>query len=95
MTYNLWRTAKAGKFEPDTETAQAPSLRVLAAETPGPPYSRHHLSTAQPLTFTTLALLAATVGGVIEIGPLLLPKSYVPLYAFGRRALYAAGAGRT
>ena len=33
------------------------------------------------MTFVILVIVVAGVGGMIEIGPLLMPKSYVPMYA--------------
>jgi cytochrome c oxidase cbb3-type subunit I/II len=80
MIYNLMRTCRGVKDLSD-EKAQAPSMKTLKPETPGPRTLWHHLLTGQPLAFSILALMAVGVGGVIEIGPLLMPKSYVPLYA--------------
>ncbi|MBU0509119.1 cytochrome-c oxidase, cbb3-type subunit I [bacterium] len=80
MVYNLIKTC-AGAKVPADETAQAPSLAVLKPEAPEPRTRWHHLLTGQPLAFSILALMAVGVGGVVEIGPLLMPKSYVPIYA--------------
>ena len=80
MVYNVWRTA-AGAKNLEDETAQAPSLASLKPPTYGPKTAWHHLLEGQPLAFTLIAFGAATIGGVIEIGPLLMPKSYVPMYA--------------
>jgi len=76
MTYNLWRTAKAGKFEPDTE-AQAAALTKTAAEHDDHPY-KHRWLEAKPLTLTVLALVAVAIGGLIEIVPMFLIKNNVP-----------------
>jgi cytochrome c oxidase cbb3-type subunit I/II len=80
MTYNFVRTCSGAKNLED-ETAQAPSLESLKPAAYTPKTSWHHLLEGQPLAFALLALMAAGVGGVIEIAPLLMPKSYVPMYA--------------
>jgi cytochrome c oxidase cbb3-type subunit I/II len=76
MTYNLWRTAKAGKFEPDTE-AQAAALTKEASAHDDHPY-KHRWLEAKPVTFTVLSLVAVAIGGLIEIVPLFLIKNNVP-----------------
>jgi len=80
MIYNVVKTCAGARNLAD-ETAQAPSLRALEPPPAAPRTRWHHALTAQPLAFTILALMAVGVGGVIEIGPLLMPKSYVPMYA--------------
>lgn len=80
MIYNIYRTCKGAKDLAD-ETAQAPSLASQKPENAGPRTLWHHLLTGQPLAFSILALMAVGVGGVVEIAPLLMPKSYVPMYA--------------
>jgi cytochrome c oxidase cbb3-type subunit I/II len=76
MTYNLWRTAKAGQFEPDTE-AQAAAIAKGPDAHDDHPY-RHRWLEARPLTLTVLALVAVAIGGAVEIVPLYLIKSNVP-----------------
>ncbi len=76
MTYNLWRTAKAGKFEPDT-AAQAAALSKASPEHDDHPY-KHRWLEAKPLTLTVLALVAVAIGGLVEIVPMFLIKSNVP-----------------
>ena len=76
MTYNLWRTAKAGKFEPDTE-AQAAALTKTADAHDDHPY-KHRWLEAKPLTLTVLALVAVAIGGLVEIVPMFLIKNNVP-----------------
>jgi cytochrome c oxidase cbb3-type subunit I/II len=76
MTYNLWRTAKAGKFEPDTE-AQAAALTKAADAHDDHPY-KHRWLEAKPLTLTVLALIAVAIGGLVEIVPMFLIKNNVP-----------------
>ena len=80
MVYNVWRTTSGAKDLAD-ETVQAPSLASLKPASYEPKTAWHHLLEGQPLAFTLIAFGAATIGGVIEIGPLLMPKSYVPMYA--------------
>ncbi len=78
MAYNLWRTAKAGKFEPDTE-AQAAVAHKAHAEEPHP--YKHRWLEAKPMVLTAFAFVAVLVGGLIEIVPLHLIKSNVPTIA--------------
>jgi cytochrome c oxidase cbb3-type subunit I/II len=80
MIYNLRKTCVGAKELEDT-VAQAPSLASLKPASYAPKTAWHHLLEGQPLAFALLALMAAGVGGAIEIGPLLMPKSYVPMYA--------------
>jgi cytochrome c oxidase cbb3-type subunit I/II len=76
MAYNLWRTAKAGKFEPDTE-AQAAALTKESHAHDDHPY-KHRWLEAKPITLTVLALVAVLIGGLIEIVPMFLIKNNVP-----------------
>jgi cytochrome c oxidase cbb3-type subunit I/II len=79
MLYNLRKTMAGAKDLAD-ETAQAPSLAVQAAPEAGPRIRWHYLLTGQPLAFSILVIMAAAVGGMIEIGPLLFPST-PPIYA--------------
>ena len=79
MAYNLYRTAKAGQFEPDTE-AQAPALEKTS-ETPHGKYSFHRFLEGKPMFFTVLAIVAILVGGMIEIIPMFLIQANVPTIA--------------
>lgn len=74
MMVNLYRTAKSGKFEPDTE-AQAPALE---RKTPVERERGHRWLEGVPVTFTVLTTLAILVGGLVEIVPLYLVKENVP-----------------
>ena len=76
MTYNLWRTAKSGKFEHET-VAQAAALTQEEPANDDHPY-KHRWLEAKPLTLTALALVAVAIGGVIEIVPMFLIKNNVP-----------------
>jgi cytochrome c oxidase cbb3-type subunit I/II len=78
MAYNLYRTAKAGQFEPDTE-AQAAALEkapVVASKS-----AFHRLLEGKPLFFTVLATVAILVGGLVEIVPMFLVQQNVPTIA--------------
>ncbi len=76
MTYNLWRTAKSGKFEHET-VAQAAALTQEEPANNDHPY-KHRWLEAKPLTLTALALVAVAIGGVTEIVPMFLIKNNVP-----------------
>ena len=75
MAYNLYRTAKAGQFEPETE-AQAPALEK--DEVVHGKLSFHRILEGKPLFFTVLAAVAILVGGLVEIIPMYLIKQNVP-----------------
>ncbi|MHB9006505.1 MAG: cytochrome-c oxidase, cbb3-type subunit I [Limisphaerales bacterium] len=75
MAYNLYRTAKSGKFVPEEEAQAAPLTHEAShAEDPW----GHRWLEAKPVTFTSLAFVAVAVGGLIEIVPLYLIKENVP-----------------
>jgi len=73
MAYNLWRTAKAGSFVPDVEVQAAPIQKPEPQEALG-----HRWFESRPVIFSTLALVAILIGGLVEIVPLYLIKSNVP-----------------
>jgi cytochrome c oxidase cbb3-type subunit I/II len=73
MTYNLIKTAKAGKFVAN-EDAEAPALEKAA---PKEVYW-HRILEAKPVLFTVLALIAILIGGIIEFVPTFLIKSNIP-----------------
>ncbi len=73
MTYNLIKTAKAGKFVANEE-AEAPALEKVA---PKDTYW-HRILEAKPVMFTVLALIAILIGGIIEFVPTFLIKSNIP-----------------
>ena len=79
MAYNLYRTAKAGKFEPDTE-AQAAALEK-GPEIAHGKYSFHRFLEGKPMFFTVLAIVAVLVGGMVEIIPMFLIRENVPIIA--------------
>ena len=75
MVYNLYKTAKAGKFEPDTEAQAAPLEKAGAAH--GKP-GWHRMLEGKPLFFTVLTAVAVLIGGIVEIIPMFLIKQNVP-----------------
>jgi len=78
MAYNLYKTAKAGKFEPDTE-ASAPALEKAAA--PHGKFAFHRLLEGKPLFFTVLTAVVLLIGGLVELIPVFLIKENVPTIA--------------
>jgi len=76
MTYNLIKTAYAGKFIANEEAEVAPM--VESANTGG---YWHHVLESKPILFTTLALVAILIGGAIEMIPTFLIKSNIPTIA--------------
>jgi cytochrome c oxidase cbb3-type subunit I/II len=78
MAYNLYRTAKAGQFEPDTEAQAAPLEKTVVAHGK---ISWHRLLEGKPLFFTVLATVAILVGGLVEIVPMFLVQANVPTIA--------------
>ena len=76
MAYNLWRTARAGKFEPETEAQAAPLSQATHAEEPHP--YKHRWLEAKPITLSVLALVTVAIGGLVEIVPMFLIESNVP-----------------
>jgi len=76
MAFNLWRTAKSGKFVPEQE-AQAAVAENHSAAGHGPDKGHRWLE-AKPLLFTVLAVVAVLVGGLVEIVPMYLIKGNVP-----------------
>jgi cytochrome c oxidase cbb3-type subunit I/II len=79
MAYNLYRTAKAGEFEPDTEAQAAPLEKTSAA--PHGKLSWHRMLEGKPMFFTVLAIVSILVGGLVEIVPMFLVRENVPTIA--------------
>ena len=76
MAFNLYRTARSGKFVPDQEAQAAPLTRETADHEHHP--WGHRWLEAKPLTFTALAVVAVLIGGMVEIIPMFLVKQNVP-----------------
>jgi cytochrome c oxidase cbb3-type subunit I/II len=79
MAYNLWRTARAGKFVPEVE-AQAAPIAKQSSHGPQDPW-KHRWLESKPVLFTVIALVAVVIGGVVEIVPLYVIKENVPTIA--------------
>jgi cytochrome c oxidase cbb3-type subunit I/II len=79
MAFNLYRTAKAGRFEPDTE-AQAPALTRESHGDHAHPW-RHRWLESKPVLFTGLTIVAILIGGLVEIIPMYVIRSNVPTIA--------------
>jgi cytochrome c oxidase cbb3-type subunit I/II len=78
MAVNLYRTAKAGRFQPEEEAQAA----KLGDEKPHDAHPwGHRWLEAKPLTFSVLAFVAVLIGGLVEIVPLYLIKENVPTIA--------------
>ena len=71
--FNLWRTARAGVFEPESE-AQAPARSSHAASKD----TGHRWLEARGVLLAGGALVAVVIGGLIEIVPTFLIKENVP-----------------
>jgi len=76
MAFNLWRTARNGKFAPDTEV-QAASFRTQSVVETKHPWG-HRLLEGKPMLLASLALVAVLIGGMIEIIPMFVIKENVP-----------------
>jgi cytochrome c oxidase cbb3-type subunit I/II len=77
MAYNLIKTAKQGVFEPDT-AVQAPALESTPIGDESHSY-RHRILERKPVLFTGLALVAVAIGGIIEMVPMWVVRSNIPL----------------
>jgi cytochrome c oxidase cbb3-type subunit I/II len=75
MTYNLIKTAYAGKFIPNEAAEAAPLTKEFVDHTGG---WHHRVLEHKPLLFTALALVAILIGGALEMVPTFLIKSNVP-----------------
>ncbi len=76
MAYNLVKTAKQGSFIGD-ELAEAPALKPISGKRiKGEPW--HTWLERKVVLFTILALVAVSIGGLVEIVPMFLVKSNIP-----------------
>jgi len=76
MAFNLWKTARSGQFEPETEVQAAPLSAQPVHDEPHP--YKHRWLEARPITLTALAFVAVVIGGLVEIVPMYLIKENVP-----------------
>jgi len=77
MAYNLIKTAKQGTFEPDT-AAEAPALESTPVGDEAHSYHHRKLE-RKPLIFTALALVAVAIGGLIEMVPMWVVRTNIPM----------------
>jgi len=79
MAYNLWKTARSGSFEPDTEVQVAVDRSASHAGGDSGRFAwGHRWLEARPLTMTVLALVAVLIGGLVEMVPMFLIRENVP-----------------
>lgn len=76
--YNLWKTAKLGKFIGD-EKAEAPALEKDYVPTEGGYW--HRWIERRPTRFAFYVLIAILIGGLIELIPTFMIKSNIPTIA--------------
>lgn len=75
MIYNLWMTARHGKFIGD-ETAEAASLKTQ--QLPSGQTHWHRRLERRPVRFAFIALIVILIGGLIEMIPTFMIKSNIP-----------------
>jgi cytochrome c oxidase cbb3-type subunit I/II len=79
MAYNLWKTAKSGRFIPEQEVQAAPlSTPSPTAKPHGKGPWGHRWLEAKPVLFSTLTLIAILIGGAVEVIPMYLIRDNVP-----------------
>jgi len=78
MVYNLWKTAKAGKFVAEEEM-EAPAL-VKNYKAPKGSFW-HSFIERKPLMLLVLSLIVVSLGGLFELVPTYLIKSNIPTIA--------------
>ena len=79
MVYNLIKTADASKFVANEEAQSAPMAKVYAAPSNEPWHRKMFERT--PLRMAFFALIAISIGGLVEIIPTYLIKSNIPTIA--------------
>jgi cytochrome c oxidase cbb3-type subunit I/II len=77
MVWNLIKTAKSGELEADTPM-QAPSLESTPIGDETHAY-RHRWLERKPVVFTLLALIAVAIGGLIEMIPMWVVRTNIPM----------------
>ncbi len=78
MTYNLIKTAYAGKFIANEAAEAAPLANNYVERSGG---WHHRVLEHKPLLFTVLSLIAILIGGILEMVPTFLIKSNIPTIA--------------
>ncbi len=77
MAWNLIKTATSGKLEADT-TVQAPALEDTPVGDESHSY-RHRILERKPVLFTVLSLVAVAIGGLIEMIPMWVVRTNIPM----------------
>src|SRR5215213_5655474 len=75
--YNLYRTARQGKFLSDEEAQAAPFHRMVPQAGSG----WHRALESRPVQFGVFTFLAVAIGGVVEFVPTALVRSNIPTIA--------------
>lgn len=78
MTYNLIKTAYAGKFIANEAAEAAPLTKSYVEHSGG---WHHRVLEHKPMLFTVLSLIAILIGGALEMVPTFLIKSNIPTIA--------------
>ena len=78
MTYNIYKTVKAGSFLANEEAEAAPLTKVHAAHT-GEHW--HRWIERKPVQLMVFSLIVILIGGIIEMVPTFLIQSNVPTIA--------------
>lgn len=73
MVYNLYKTAKSGKFIADEYAEAAPLVKTSHAKE-----YWHRWIERKPLTMLVMSLIVVAIGGLLELIPTFLVKSNVP-----------------
>jgi len=74
--WNLWKTAKGGKFLANEEAQAAPIVKDQTKKE-----GWHRVLEGRPLRFSLLAFAAVLIGGIVEYVPTALVQSNVPTIA--------------
>jgi cytochrome c oxidase cbb3-type subunit I/II len=81
MAYNLWRTAKQGKFVPEVEVQAPPIAATVVHEDDAKIGWGHRALESRPMLLAGLSLVAVVIGGLIEFVPMWVIKENVPTIA--------------
>ena len=79
MTYNIIKTAKAGKLVPDEAAEAQPLPKEFVAQ--GTDRKWHRVLERKPMVFMVLSLIVILIGGMIEMMPTFSIKSNIPTIA--------------
>jgi cytochrome c oxidase cbb3-type subunit I/II len=79
MTYNIIKTAKAGKLVPDEAAEAQPLPKEFIAQ--GTDRKWHRVLERKPMVFMVLSLIVILIGGMIEMMPTFSIKSNIPTIA--------------